>query len=388
MEAEASHTLEEYLAATSSVVASGRWLERQLEDGERIAIEQALQRLEESVATQEGGAARYETSMFAGEDDEPEAGAPAAEELNEQMLLHALTELQTADVLATLAGRADAAGGPPPAPEASTTRSLDALERTVHSVERYESSAFAGRGELEHFDDPAQAARRLDQRAGEVLDGLVGSAEAAVQDVVGSLKSLDQASVLKAVNDVGGAVMPHLRKAGRLAALAARKLQRGLDVLLKMLPGDIAQSLRERVAGFWNDVLGPQALKAALRHAFDVPEADAHRRRLADRADLRVTAVAGALADLEPLSARFDRTMELVKRVAKTVAVAAAAVVALSAVSATIAAAAPTTGLVAVGAYVLLLAIVIAVGRDYTDSGRSLGRVRGVRSLLADAEAA
>jgi hypothetical protein len=378
-----------YANATLDVVDAGQWLRRQVEDGDGAAIERAIQRLEGTIAIQDGHERGLERSHFSGvaTDAAPAAGA---EELPDDILATALTEVQTAEAMFDLAQALGETrpGSRPQAGTAKAQASLLVLERTAQALPQADSGA-PERFRERHapaFTDVGAGLAAFEAQAGAALTGFVAEAETTVTDVLEKLKKLDPANVLDAIKSLGGALVPQLARAGRVVALGVSKLERAISALTRLFPGDRVAKLRVLLEEFWNAVKGPQPLRDSLRWAFGVEETETAVRGLLEAPGVTVSRVNEAVAELAGLPERFAKGMKLVDRLAKGVFAIVVTLTALGALSGTLAVLAPNAAAVALAAYVLLMAVVIGLGMDYTDSGRGLGRVAGVRSIASGLE--
>ena len=242
------------------------------------------------------------------------------------------------------------------------------------------------RARPQRFPDVGTGLAAIEKESGIALASFIGAAETAITDVIHRLAELDPANVLDGIRALGGALMPQLARAGRIVALGIGKLERAISALMSLFSGDRVAKLRPVVEKFWDAVKGPHPLQTALRWAFGVEETQTAVSALQTKDGVPLDAIGEAVAQIEALPERFARTMQLIARIAKGVFAVVATLTALGAVSGALAALAPGAAAVALAAYVLLVAAVVALGMDYTDSGRGLGRVTGVGSIAGGLE--
>jgi hypothetical protein len=168
-----------------------------------------------------------------------------------------------------------------------------------------------------------------------------------------------------------------LPDAGPLVAAGLRAVQRTLQALQRLIPGEFVGALRDWAKQWWDQhadpvvdrvvrgLLGAEGVKTAARDALARPGLSDDRLRSGyDR--------------LVEVDERHERTIETVRKIVRILTRLVGPLAALFA-----AVAAWLYGIGAVG-YLLALGAGVWVGRDYLDTGGLAAAIPGVRAILAE----
>lgn len=288
--------------------------------------------------------------------------ADGVEPSDEELLAIAVSQLGIGTtLLCTEAAAAPTAGGS----VAELQSAVTTLERTADALEEHGAAAPLEQG----FDTrPGGSPLPVADAALAALDEMADAAgDVATAILDRTLKPLVD-RVPAPLKDIGtqlGLDIP-----GRLARWGLRAVRKGLDLLLRLVDFEAVERYRERLDAVLTR-LG-QGEDAAVLSGWAIgveavrAEVTAGRPAGVDEALVR---------ELAGLADRFAQLCRLLRRVAGLIA-GLAATLALFQITL-----AHAVGVTALG-LVLVLAAMVALGRDYTGASDIPGRVRGVRVLL------
>ncbi len=370
----------DYLPSARSVLFAGQRLRDVLGD-DTATLQFAVGQLEDAAGRHQSSRLGYRDFIFSelGSTDDVEV----RERIVEDSLASALADLDVANVLLA-SGHAVGEVGEPAASE-NLNEALARLSATAGAIERSKGGSGASVARF-GFSEPAalpavgpaadlgSALATFRRLTDETLEGLVAATESVVRGVSKALSELDTQKVLGALTSLGAQVPP-LPRMGRLIRLGLNKLEAALDTLIRLLGDDLLAQIKQRIEEFWNRVMEGETVTRTVAWALDVEGARAFvTELLQDSQNFDPAAVERAGDELGQLGLRFADTMKLAERMASAVTL-AWAILALTPV-----AVASLAGAVA-SSYALILATVIVLGRDYTDTGSLSQRVPGVREI-------
>lgn len=374
----------EYLLSTQSILHAGRRL-RNVLDADRGTVEYAITGLEQAAQHHETGGRGYRAFMFSELEAAPATEKGARERITQDALASMLTDLQAANVLMA-GGQVLGETG-----EKADPRLLDEallrFENTTRTIERslaspLDQGAQPGRfgfaaemaiAEAVESDDLASAISTFQQRSNDTLETLVHEARGVVTSVITALDKLDPEKVLSALSNLG-VQMGELPKIGRLVRQGIQKLEGVIDALIRWLDSETLALVKDRVKEVWQDLKEGKFIADTLGWAFAIEATRADIEDALSAQGLQLEALDQASRDLDSLATRFKESMEMCQNLAAAVGF-AGTLLALTPL------AGPELALVSASAYVLVLAAVVLIGMDYTDTGGLLQRVNGVREI-------
>jgi hypothetical protein len=250
----------------------------------------------------------------------------------------------------------------------ATTRALE------HDRDQPPAVAFAP--VIRRSPDASAAAGKLRHQAESTLDAMAVRTAAVVQRAFSPVAGYAPDGIRNALKDLGEKLRIG-QTLGRLASLALRLVEHALDRLSRFFPLRLLDVAREKV-GQLSDCVGTGDLKAITAAVLDVTAAkqEIHTRLAASGLD-RNRLDRGA-ADLTGLSRRFEHVMTMVDGVL-------VALVSAGHLLPLVGAPVPILPIFLSSAFLVAVAAVIMIGRDYVDSGSGLGFVSGVRHVVAGA---
>ena len=210
-------------------------------------------------------------------------------------------------------------------------------------------------------------------RSDETLEAMVSEGRAAVESAVKALQKIDSAKVLQAISQLGDQ-LAELPKIGRLFNLGLQKLRAAFSALTRLLGSNALKAINEQVGKLWEKVKEGKYYDQALGWAFQVTETQKYVEIRLSSSQYTTQGVDRGSDELVNLQAAFKEAMGLVGGITAALAL-AGSLLAFTAL------AGPQLALALAAAYIVILAGILLIGRDYTDSETLLKRVRGVRQI-------
>jgi hypothetical protein len=223
--------------------------------------------------------------------------------------------------------------------------------------------------------DFESATKTLRTRAEETLTTLITQAHAAGAQVVDKLKKVDAAKALEALSQLGGP-LENLPQLGELIRKGIKKLQTAMDTLLKLLDSAGLQAVKEKLTAFWNKLSDGTLIDSLLGWAFARESVQAAVDKAAAAATMPVAAFDKASDVLPTIGEDFKQKMAWAKTLTGVVAGGSGVLVLVGAISA-----GPVAVFVA-GAYLLVLAAILLMGRDYAGEGAMFVHGKGLRAII------
>jgi hypothetical protein len=357
----------QYRSGTASILRAGRALESAFEIGEEVEIQQAVAELRRAAEARELGGGAVAGFASAAVPTEP------PEEEADETLAQVLAELNVGETLlaaGSVAGERDAQRSP-----ALLSDALGSLQEATSRMEPAAEAAIAGFGPR-RSRPPGPALDVFRDFLPQTVDTIVRRTAGLGSDVVTGLVAIP-ASALQPVVAGAVAATTTLPDAGPLVAAGLRAVQRTLQALQRLIPGEFVGALRDWAKQWWDQhadpvvdrvvrgLLGAEGVKTAARDALARPGLSDDRLRSGyDR--------------LVEVDERHERTIETVRKIVRILTRLVGPLAALFA-----AVAAWLYGIGAVG-YLLALGAGVWVGRDYLDTGGLAAAIPGVRAILAE----
>ena len=292
------------------------------------------------------------------------------EQTQESLLVVALTDLQIGNVMI-------AAGGAIKEVEIPDERSIlnDALLNLETTTQFFKqtlsgsASSTLDQGENKEL----LSVKTFKNSLQETLDSFVCEAEKAVSGVCEGLSKVDPETVLSSISHLGKAIQD-LPRMGRLFGQGVRKLEQGLEFLNQILPKEILEQLQEKVRELWEKVTQGELIHQILNNTFGIESVQSQVFEILETAVDSNSLNTSKLDQVNPaliaLSESFKGKMKIAQNI--TGAVTATGLI----LPYTPLAGAPAMILVT-SIYIAVIAVVIIVGRDYTDAD-DIGCVPGV----------
>lgn len=355
-----------YLDATR-VLWAGRALEDALDTGDETEVQAAAaELLRISQAREAAGGA---VQRFGPGPADVDAAAST-----DKSLAVALTELHLGQVLLAAGHCVGEATAPEP-PEALGS-TLDQLESDSQLIAAAGEPAVAGFAAVPDADQPSLDA--FHSRLDAAVDAIVTRTIGVGTTVMAGLTAIPLATVQPWASAAAN-LLDSIPKVGPIAQAGLRAVRRAVAALEQLIPHAIRDEMRalaDRWRGEWDGgavdvttrrLLGVSEVESAARRAFALRPEDSKLR-------------AGA-AELDELSARHERTTEVVNRILRVLgALLGLLLVTLAVATAWLCGAAAL-------AYVAALVAVLWIGRDCLDTVHVWDRIRGVGTILAEVAA-
>jgi hypothetical protein len=376
-----------YLASTQSVLRAARRLRGTLgADASRRNF--AITQLQDATQQQQIGATGYRSFMFS-ELGMAETESVRRERVAEATLASISADLHVANVLIA-AGETVGETGAKAAPRILDEAILR-LENTTQAIERSLSSPLAAPkrfGFAEDVTSPqpvtspdlSSATENFRRHTEEALNGFVSEAQGAVRDIVETLSNISGEKVVEAVSRLGGAI-GKLPSIGRLISQGVEKLVAAINALTRLMGNKALAGIKDKVGQFLQDAQKGKPLQELLKWAFGVETAQSHVAEVLQMEGLKLESLDEGSTALKRLPAMFKENMGIVTSLAFAVTLTGTLLSVVPAIGA-------NAVLVAASIDVLILASIILIGRDYTDSGDMLRRVRGVREIVDEVRSA
>lgn len=380
----------EYLGSVRSVYAAGRCLLEDLNEPEDLR-DDSIAGLERASTLHDAGGAGFRNFMFETLESTPTSSREVPGQVVEDALATILTECQVANVLMA-AGQAVGEQGFEPGKGAGDPTHLDTsltrLDATRRAVEQSLMGAPGGLGAgrfgfAEVGSPPAfspsenleAAVTTFRAKSDAALSHLVQESRTAILGVFGSLRQLDHQKILDALGKLGSQLQ-ELGGLGRLLRRGIEKLRGAFEALVRLLGPEAISAVKERLQKLWEDLQKGEKeyTTQALEWAYDVRSARERVNEILSRDDLQITKLDQASQDMDRLLPSFLESMKFLQGITAAVTM-----------TGTVLALTPLVGTwlegVAATAYLTVLAAIVLVGMDYTDSGLDLGRVCGVGEI-------
>jgi len=230
-------------------------------------------------------------------------------------------------------------------------------------------------GEPTHSANLQAASQTLHSRVDQTLHTLVSEAHTAGSQVVDKLAHLDGAKALEALAQLGGP-LAKLPEAGELIKRGIAKLQKAIDALMNLLDNEGLQAIKEKLTTFWTKLTDGTLVDALLAWAFGGESIQAVLEKVTAMPNLAVIAVDSASDLLPPLGEGFKTKMSWARTLTRVIA----AGIGLLLIGGVVAAG--PLAVFAAGAYLLILAAILLIGRDYAGKGGVFHQGKGVRAVI------
>lgn len=235
--------------------------------------------------------------------------------------------------------------------------------------------AFAFSSEPVHSADLPSARDSFRERTEEALKELISKAKDACSGAITAMKKLDPQKLIQALADLGGP-LAQLPRVGSLFQKGLEKMQSALDFLRRLLDADFMSEIKEKLSSLWERVKDGSWADDLLGWTFNRPAIEAMLPKAASSPQLTPDQVDRATGDLAPLVEKFSSEMKWAKALTAAVGFGGSLLVYASAVTA------GTSALFVGGAYLMILAAIIVIGRDSAGTGKLLHNGRGVESII------
>jgi hypothetical protein len=364
----------DYLSSTRSVLQAARRLRRDL-DADVARRGFAIEQLERAAGQQQDSAAGFRSFMFS---ELKTATVPEhTERVAEDTLASISADLHVANVLVA-AGETVGETGARAAPHLLDEAILR-LDNTTQAVEQSLPDPLRRFGFTEDVSgsqpveapDLSSATESFRQNTDKALNSFVNDAKGAAGKAISALSGIDSKQVLDAISKLGGAVEAP-REIGLLFKRGIKKLMAAIAALTRLMGSKALAGIKDEVKQFWEDAQKNKPIDRLLGWAIGVEAARVHVTEVLAADGLGQEALGKGSIEMGKLPAMFKGNMEIAGSMA----------VAVTFTGTLVAWLAPGIGgsvlLIAALIDVLILASIILMGRDYTDSGDILSRVHGV----------
>jgi hypothetical protein len=370
-----------FLYKTQSVLSASKMLRQNL-DASQAKLEIVTTQLETAARQQESDGAGYRTFMFSELEATSEANKTKRESLAEDSLISILADLDVANVLMA-AGQAKQEIGKEAQPSLldEANRRLD---NTISAIDRSQANASAEQisGRFGFADEPSRPERIVSEDLQSAIDGfksrsdgalsmLIAESKGAVKSSIDAMQNLDRNSISSILDDLGSQ-MRSLPKVGRLYSIGISKLEGAINALIRMLGSEALAKTKDKVAEILNAAREGNLVDRLLEMAFGIQTTKALIDEKMRSRNLNKDELDKASEELAQLKVKFKEKMEMMKRI--TSAVVLGGILLTPFVG-------PNAVLAAASAHVIILAGVVLIGMDYTDSGCILNQVRGVGEI-------
>jgi hypothetical protein len=366
---------DQYLRNTGVVLRAGRHLHKCLQTDDP-GLQFAINRLEAAASEQGTEAAQHQAFMFS----RMETGPPVSRQSTaEGLLANMLAEVETANVLMAAAQAVGETGERDDARRLE--RALEHLESTQQSIEHAQAGGAApgrlGFAELTSTPDFPQGftTESFTELAERTLHSFVDEARGVVLVV---LKGLDPVDIHKFGDEL--AALDRLATAreglGRLFSQGWAKLRGVIESLDRLFGAKALAAVGECVEMLRKDFKEGKVVVGLVERAIAIESVRQLVKTTLELKNPEEQALVLAGNELAELKLRFRENMALARLLSTGIGVSVKLVMFTSIAA---------QGAVAVaGAYGLILAAVILIGRDYAGSGGVLNWVRGVKRIVTD----
>jgi hypothetical protein len=368
----------DYFQTTQKVLNAGRQLLDSIQTEDDLeALQYAVTQLEAASDTQGSISEGYRAFLFS----EAEAVAPRRQEVVREQVLEevftsVLTDIQVGNVLlAAGQGLGEGDGQPRPGQLADALSLLEGTAATLKTTLRDGARLFnfteeaGGRGAPPSTIEEAVEGYR--QRANETLDLVVKGAYGVTTAIVEALKQLSPETVLKALESLGGPIKAVAGFVGRLINKGIEKIKAAVETLVDFIGNDAVKKIKDKLAEFLKEAAEGGFAESLLGRFVGAEVTRASIKQRLDGGGLDRVSLNEGSDELRLLAATYQKNMEMAKK-AVTAITFASGIIGLTSLG-------PQNAALFAGVgYCTVLAVVILLAMDYADSGRVLGRVRGV----------
>ena len=229
--------------------------------------------------------------------------------------------------------------------------------------------------EATHSADLPSATKTLRDRAEETLQTLVSQAHQAGGAVVDQLARVDAGKALEALSKLGGP-LARLPELGVFIQKGIEKIRGAMQTLIDLLGRVGLSDIRDRMTKIWNKLTDGTFIDSLLGWAFDRQPIENAVSVAAAKTSLTVSAIDSASDLLPPLGEGYTAKMTWAKTLSGLIAAAAGMLLTFGVV-----AAGPVAEFSA-GAYLLILAAIIVIGRDYAGENGLFHQGKGILGVI------
>ena len=358
----------QYRSGTASILRAGQALESAVEAGDDVEIQQAVAELRRAAEARElagAAVAGFASTVAPTGPPEPQAA--------DETLAQVLAELNVGQTLLAAGGVAKERGAQPSPvlfPDA-----LEGLQEATLWMEPPAESATAGFGRR-NVPPPGPALDVFRDLVPQTVDAIVTRTAGLGKDVTTGLVAIP-ASAVQPVVAGAVAVVTTIPDVGPLVAAGLRAVQRAVQALERLIPGEFVGTLRQWANEWWEQHADP-VVDRAVRSLLGAEGVLTAAREALARPGLVEDRLRSGYDRLVQLDERHERTTETVRKIVRILT---RIVGPLAAVFAAVA-----VWLYGIGAVAYLLALGAAVwlGRDYLGAGALVNVVPGVRAILTE----
>jgi hypothetical protein len=225
-----------------------------------------------------------------------------------------------------------------------------------------------------HSSDLKAAVASFGKSSTKALDQIVAGSELVVTDILAELKKVDPDKVLDALGTVGEKISGLTEAAGQLVRKGLDLLQAALNRLVNGFGSKMLNLASDKLKKIWDDVRSGKYTRQTLALTFGIEATKAAIVAILGKPDLNPAAVDRGIDELDDLTERFGKHVKLMRGILRGLTV-GLALIAFGGVSA------PATVLAGASAYAVVLAAIILIGMDFSDSGHVLQWVKGVGQI-------
>jgi hypothetical protein len=382
MAINSSNLSNNYLNNTKSVVFAGKQLLEAL-DGDIETLNYAINELESAAQAQDSSGQNYRAFMFSEAETEAPKADIAREYIMEDVFASVLTDLQVGNVLLaagqTLQGQADDA-----AQREHLDDALNELENTSATLESAldPTGGVASPGRFNFSEDetqpvkiksatPEEAIKNYGQQADETLESLVKETYAVTLSVVEALKKLSPADVLESLQNLGGPIRTASNFILKLVNQGIEKIKGAIETLVSFIGNDAITQVKDKLIEFWHDIGQNNLGESLLAKLLGVDDTKENVEQTLAAEGHKIESLDDGSEALGVLVVSYKNNMAMAKKAVTAISY-ASIFMAFTPIGA------HNAALLAGLGYCTVLATVILIGMDYTDSGRILKRVHGV----------
>jgi hypothetical protein len=203
----------------------------------------------------------------------------------------------------------------------------------------------------------------------------VTEARSACWSVLTALARINGKCVLQALSSIGVQVetMP---KVGRLIRMGMEKLERAIDSLFQLLGSDAINEIKEKVQEVWTKAQTGEYTDQTLKWMFGVPKTQALAAQVPSSHALKQESLDVASNTLAELGVGFKEKMAWARGLATAAGFGSTVLTALTVVSA------PSAALFTASVYLLIIAAILLIARNYAGESSLLNLVDGVKAIV------
>lgn len=225
-----------------------------------------------------------------------------------------------------------------------------------------------------HSATISDAIQTFSQRVDETLKSLVSQAHEA-GEVVEKLSQVDAAEALEALSQLGGP-LAKLPEFGVFIKKGVEKLRGAMQSLIALLGQAGLNQVKDQITKFWSKITDGTLVDSLLGWAFDQQPIEEALTRAKAKTGLAIEAVDSASDLLPSLADGYKAKMSWARILSTTVGSAAAALLTFSIATA------GTLAEFTAGAYLLILAAIVVIGRDYAGEEGFFHRGKGILGVV------